>query len=224
MVSLASEIAHMVLAPALKKKILAEPTISIQRYFGCCQQAFEIGAVLGHAFRDNFVCFIQLFSLPGRQEQYAKQIRLSITERFSEIGNPETLFDLAMNYQESRTRKTWRGAGKSEDQIEDRMKVHELTEKYAFEQLHFEVIEGVGFGGTYPELLEKMWKDAYESPVDQHKVELLRRAGMSIGSRALDSFPLAKQQDYLLSGVRSFVKKHHPELIPQFALVDDVQF
>ncbi len=212
--SLADEIVQMILDPALKKKRLSEPVVSYERYLGCYQEVFEIGAVLGHAFRNKFIWFVQFFSNPGREAEVGMQLRLVAQEHLEVVEDRRTFFGLAMRYEESRIQKNWHRAGHNQSQIEHLTKHHELTQHEAFGMLRTGLILGVGHGGTFPELTEQMWKDAYERPMDRHLLELLRGAGLS--GPPPEPLPLANQQALLLSGVRLFVERNHPDLISEF--------
>lgn len=212
--SLADEIVQMVLGPALQKKRLSEPVVLYERYLGCYQEVFEIGAVLGHAFRNKFIWFVQFFSNPGREAEVGTQLRLVAQEHLDAAEDGRTFFGLAMRYEESRFQKNWHRAGYDQLQIEHLTKNHELTRQQAFGMLRTALILGVGFGGTFPELTEEMWRDAYERPKDRHLLELLRGSGLSGPPPEL--LPLANQQALLLSGVRLFVGRNHPDLISEF--------
>jgi hypothetical protein len=217
--NLASEIIQFSLAPALQKKFLIEPELPFLRYFGCYEQVFESGAVLGHAFRKDFVWFVQFFSQPGKQQTLARGLAEMAAAHLKKLGEATTFFDLAMHYEESRIRQTWKDAGKTEAQIEDRLNHYVLTPKQAITELNLGLNLGLGIGGTYPELVEQLWRETYERPIGERSVELLRRAGMPPPRTMSQVIPLRRQEEYLLSGVRTFVKVNHPELIVQLEAI-----
>jgi hypothetical protein len=80
-----------------------------------------------------------------------------------------------------------------------------LTPKQAITELNLGLNLGLGIGGTYPELVEQLWRETYERPIGERSVELV--------------IPLRRQEEYLLSGVRTFVKVNHPELIVQLEAI-----
>ena len=217
--SLPNEIIQMVLAPAVQKKFFGEPKVLLQRYLGCYQQIFEMGAVLGHAFRKDFPWFVPFWSLPGREHDLAQSFHQIANEDVAAIGKVSSFFDLGMHREESNIYQTWRNAGKTQDQIEHRAQIHELSVQEAAEMLNFGLIRGVAFGGTFPGLVERLWKEGYESAVDPNKLHLLRQAGLTIHDGELKLISLAEQEKTLFSGVRSFATRNRPELVSQLEAI-----
>jgi hypothetical protein len=212
---LPAEIVKIVLAPAVQKKFLSKPKVPIQRYLGCYQMAFEFGAVLGHAFRSNFPWFIQFFSEPGRQYELAAAFNQLATEDLAAIGEPTNFLRLAMEQEESRVRKFWIDAGQTQEQIESLFQKWEMDPEEAFQALGKALNRGVAYGGTYPDLVEMLWKKAYETPPDPKIAEFLRGAGRNIPFEKWEALPLARQEEMLLPIVRAFLESTSPELAAQ---------
>jgi hypothetical protein len=215
MKSLPAEIVKIVLTPVVQKKFFSKPMIPIQRYLGCYQQTFEFGAVLGHAFRDNFPWLIQLFSEPGREHELAKAFNQLAAEDLAAVGDPVSFFRLAMEQEESRIRKFWKDSGQTQAQIESLFQKWEMEPQEAFQVLGRVFNRGVAYGGTYPELVEQLWRNAYERPPDPRMVELLRKAGANLPSGKWEPLTLASQEEMLLSIVRAFLANTNPELASQ---------
>lgn len=214
MSSLPAEIVKMVLLPAVQREFLSKPKIPVQRYLGCYEQVFEIGAVLGHAFRKNFPWFIQFFSEPSREHDLANAFNQVATKHLAAIGEPTSFLQLAMEMEESRIRKSWRDAGKSESQIEGLLQNWEMEPQDAFNALGMALNIGVAYGGTFPDLVEQLWRRAYETPPDPKIADLLRKAGADIPSN-WEPLTLATQERTLIAIVRAYLANDHPELTAQ---------
>lgn len=190
--SLIAELARAIMAPASQKRLLGKPYLTCWRYLGCYEQAFESGAVLGYAFSDKLSNLVQLFCDPGRREELTVALMESAKELFAETAAPESFLDLAMWSEKSRMENLWRKAGATEADIERQISSYELSPSEAFPQLQIALTAGIGFGGTFPNRTEKMWREAYELPTDSADLEMLRQAGLYVPAHAEKPLPLAE--------------------------------
>lgn len=198
------------------EKLFGERYITCARYLGCYEQAFESGAVLGHAFSGRLATFALLFCDPGREQELADWMRQAAQEHFIGRGEPKNFFDLAMCYEQSRSEDVWRNAGTPEGEIERLIISFKVPIKDAFGRLQVAMTTGIGFGNLYPVQTEEMWKSAYETPGDPEKLEMLRRAGLSIEEKTQVPLPIAQQREKLMSFVKLFVATARPDLLPEF--------
>jgi hypothetical protein len=210
---LPAALVQMVLAPAIQKKVFSKPKVPIQRFLGCYQMVFEIGAVLGYAFRRNFPWFVQFFSEPGMEQELAKAMNEVAREHLAAIGEATSFYQIAMQTEESRIAKVWRDAGQSQSQIESLFKSWEMTPEEAFHALGMALNTGVAYGGTYPDLVERLWVHSYETPPDPRIAELFGNTNVPWGK--WEPLALADQEQRLLSIVRAFVTENRPELAAQ---------
>ena len=109
--SLIDEIAHSIIAPAAKRRFFSAPYLPFRRYLGCYEEAFEIGVVLGYAFRDRLTTFAKLFSEPGRELELITFMQELAQQRLAEVGEAKTFFQLAMFAEEARIRADWQESG-----------------------------------------------------------------------------------------------------------------
>ncbi len=216
MPSLIYEITHSIMVPATTKGVFCAPYISYERYLGCYQVAFEIGAVLGYAFRNRLLTFVQLFCEQGHENELVKCLNELATEKLAEVGQPKDFLQLAMCHEESRIKAKWHEMGIPEEEIESRKKRHKMKLEQVAGSLGVAVSTGIGIGSSYPALIERLWKDAYECPISRAEWQKWRKAGLDIGDELPGPLSLAKRQEQLLSFVQLFVSKRRPELLSVF--------
>jgi hypothetical protein len=159
---LVDELARTILAPALKKRLFSEPYIPFRRYLGCYQMAFETGLVLGYMFRDRMPSFARLFSMPGHEAELIGAIQELARDKLTEAQDADSFIGLAMYAEENRIKANWQQSGATEAQIEYTSKTLKMKPEQAYKNLWGAVSTGIGFGSAFPELTEKLWKDAYE--------------------------------------------------------------
>ncbi|MGA2753604.1 MAG: hypothetical protein ABSE53_07535 [Terracidiphilus sp.] len=210
---LPAALVQMVLAPAIQKKVSSKPKVPIQRFLGCYQMVFEIGAVLGHAFRRNFPWFVQFFSEPGMEQELAMAMNQVAKEHLTSVGEATSFYQLAMKQEESRIEKVWRDAGQSQSQIDGLFKSWEMDPEEAFHALGIALNIGVAYGGTYSDLVEQLWIRSYETPPDPRIAELFGNTNVPWGK--WEPLKLADQEQRLLSIVRAFVTENRPDLAEQ---------
>lgn len=63
---LLAHIAHSIVVPALKKRFFRPSYLQFHTYLLVYQEAFEIGAVLGYAYRERIRIFARLLCAPGK--------------------------------------------------------------------------------------------------------------------------------------------------------------
>ena len=216
--SLIDEIAHSVIAPPAKKRLFSGPYLPFQRYLGCYQIAFETGVVLGYAFRSRLTTLAKLFSQPSREQELVTFMQGLAGQHLAKAGEPKDFLQLAMWYEDSRIKGNWHEEGINEVQMEYLTKHQKVPLEQAFKNLHVAVSTGIGFGSAFPGLTEKLWKVAYERPIDLDEWQKWKRAGLDLGDELPEPFPLEKRQEQILSQVELFVSKSRPELLSQFRI------
>lgn len=216
--SLISEITYSVAVPASKRRFFFfAPYLPFQRYLGCYQEAFEIGVVLGYAFRDRLLTFAKLFAECGREEELITFMQQLAHERLAEVGKAANFFEMGWFAEEDRINVNWRDSGIAEADMEHLKKHHEVPLEQALNNLHVAVSTGIGLGSAFPELTERLWKVEHESPMDRDKWEKARSAGLSLPDEPEEPVTLARRQQQLLAQVELFVSRARPELLREFS-------
>ncbi len=234
--SLIWEVAYSISVRAAKKRFFFfAPHVPFQRYLGCYQEAFEVGVVLGYAFRNRLATFAKLFSEPGREQELIAFMQELAQRRLTEVGDAENFFSLSMAAEEGRIRADWRESGITEGQIEHLRRHFKMPLKTASSNLHVAVSIGIGFGSAFPEQTEKLWKAGHEYLLDPDRWARVRHDPRYLMEETFgpltaeqvegfqrdeppESVTLAKRQEQLLSQVELFVSRARPELLPQFMM------
>jgi hypothetical protein len=100
--SLVTHIAFRLIEPEVKKGWFSAPHVPFQRYLGLYQEGFEIGVVLGYAYRNSILRFAQLFSERGHERELIGFIQKLAQERLNATPNVTNFFELAMFAESSR--------------------------------------------------------------------------------------------------------------------------
>jgi hypothetical protein len=228
------EIAHSIAAPAVTKRFLFfAPGIPFQRYLGCYQEAFEVGVVLGYAFRNRLITFAKLFAESNHEEELITFMQELARQRLRETQKPETFFQLGMLAEESRIKANWQKSGTDGVPIDFLQRHYRVPLEQACNNLHVSVSTGIGFGSAFPEPTEQMWKVEHEYPMSREEWEKRRtdpkyRTEKTFGrltakqvkeihtAEPPESVTLAKRQEQLLSHVELFISGARPDLLHEF--------
>jgi hypothetical protein len=216
--TLLEEIVHSVMDPALQKKWFGSPKLSFRRYLGCYQEVFELGVVLGHAYRGDITKIVQLFSQPGHETQLSQVIQELAAERFLELREDQAFFGIAMFAEEERIRANWLQSDPtlSEEQLDALEDSLAMPLEKAFQNLQVAASTGIGFGSAYPELTERFWVTEHEGPVDLDELKRLRSAGLDVPAEPQPPITLPNREAELRRSVQLFVVKYRPELCGEF--------
>ena len=214
--SLLNHIVNSIIAPAARKKLFRAPYIPFRRYLGCYQEAFEIGAVLGYAYRKKIVTFAKLFSQPGREAGFVSAIQQLARERLAtQLIEPESFIHLAMFAEETRIKANWQASGITESQIrilEDSFKIPVV--ETALVNLNGAVSVGIGLGSAFPELTEKLWKNEHKRPVSRERWHSAKASGIVTEDEPTDAVSLPERQEELVKQVEQFISIARPDLLP----------
>src|SRR5271165_1068414 len=152
-----------VIAPALKRTLFRTPYIVLLRYLLCYEETFEIGAVLGYAYRKRIVPFAQLLCIPGNEAELVPAIQHLAQKRLeSQPTAPKTFIDMAMTFEDNRIRNNWRESGITEAQVAALAYRERIPIDLAVKNLTVALNVGVGLGSAFPELTERLWENEQE--------------------------------------------------------------
>jgi len=79
------------------------------------------------------------------------------------------------------------------------------------------LMSGIGFGASYPELVQKMWVKTYETPMDQDEWAKAREHGLAIPEEQTP-LPLEEMEQLVLLEVGRYVYEYFPQLIDPLGL------
>jgi len=216
--TLLEEVVHSVMDPALNKKWFGSPELPFRRYLGCYQEEFELGVVVGYAYRSDVTILVRLFSQPGHETELTAFIQGLAKEKLSGMKETEGFFGIAMFAEEQRIRANWRYAEMTltEEQLDVREDEFKIPLESAFQNLSVAVSTGVGFGSAFPEVTERLWEIEHNAPVNLEDVKRLRAAGLDIPAELEPPVTLPDREGELRRSVQQFVLRYRPELRAEF--------
>ncbi len=154
--------------------------------------------------------------MPGHEAELIGAIQELARDKSTEAQDADSFIGLAMYAEENRIKANWQQSGATEAQIEYTSKTLKMKPEQAYKNLWGAVSTGIGFGSAFPELTEKLWKDAYEQEIPRDKWEHMRRIGVVSGDEIPGSYSLAKREEELQPLVELYVSTSRPELLSDF--------
>lgn len=180
------------------------------RYFpflytaGCW--VFLKGLVLGYSLRNNIKVVARLLTEEGGEENMVQglgEIAEKMVEKYGSL--PEQLTDFYL---------------KAAANVEiDHLDLNNLKQLYNRKERLGKMLplltmwcwEGVGFGVTYPDHVEQIWKGNFEI-TDQERWQRARDAGVDL-TEVPNVLPLAEMKDIVLEETRQYAHMYFPELV-----------
>jgi len=168
---------------------------------------FLKGVVLGHALRDRIEVVARLLTAEGAERKMAQGLGEIARRMVEDYGSlPESFFDF------------WLKTEAREAYDKD---LHTLKRLYNRKErlglmlplLSYWCWEGVGFGVTYADHAEKMWRTNFEIVDDERekKWQRARAAGLDL-PEVPDILPLAEMESIVLEQTREYARTYFPEL------------
>jgi len=177
--TLAEVLMMPVIQPLIKKPLAGKQLLPLAAFLSVGGFLFEIGAVLGWAYRDSQLVLERVITLPETPGQLVRFMRLKAKERVAEWKSPDDSFYLFVYDTELARRghpivmKASKYVSSMEDTrgfLEDRRRFTNWLHKQsldlntAWSELHFIFYEGIGYGFEFPEETQRRWKAIYENP------------------------------------------------------------
>ena len=201
----------------VKNKLLGKPYIRFPDFLQVLSFIYECGAIIGRAKRNKLDILVKMLASPRAQSDAMKLLRNEPQKRLdafkNEVGKePDTFFDFIL-FKELRD-----SLGLSPNDSFATYKasvVKAYDEKVSLEEIELNVqmfgVEGIGFGISFPELTERMYRKAYER-IDSDIWSEAREAGLAIPeSPTVVSYEEWEQP--VLQMVAAYASKYYPELL-----------
>ena len=242
-ISLQGFLVWIPLKSMLRKTLIGKRYIHLATCLLSFQVEYETGAVLGRAMLNKLDILKKMLSIPGlnmtnviRDAQQAAKKHLD--EFKKEHGDePETSSDfIYWPLWEKATGLTFDEVFKPEPcDIEThertRKRLSRAIQKKLGEKVPLEkaqpaissfLLEGIGFGSTFPKLTEKMHKNVYEKTDEEFQrisrllglstpEDLLRRVGLPTPEERGPT--LREREDIILQAVATYAAQYYPELL-----------
>jgi len=165
----------------------------------------------------------RMFSEPGRESDVISWVRRLSNKRLSEykdvFGEEPTAFQTYITGLEYQTagltlqfgNARLKGSFKEHTKQVEKLSKHKLPLDFADQKLQMTVSEGIGFGIEYPDLTERMYREANEN-IDRKSWDEARQAGLDIPQNP-EVITLEEQEDIALSMVATYAREYHPHLV-----------
>jgi len=177
---------------------------------------YQTGAVLGRARSDRLEILAKMLCEPGREEGFREWLYDLARKRVAEYGRqPDSFFHLFMTTEFQKAGLSLSDPGGLKRAAGTKLS---LEQAGTMSQLHF--LEGVGLGSGFPELTERMWRQAYE-PIKQDTLDAwaeARRYGVHIPIPEGSPPTLEEREQQVLLEVADYAAEYFPELIEPLGL------
>jgi hypothetical protein len=213
----------------VRKTLIGKRYIHLATYLFLLQVEYENGAVLGRAMLNKLDILKKMLLIPGlnftnviKDAQEAAEKHLD--EFKKEHGDePETFNDfIYWPSWETATGLSYGELFKPEhikNRERTRKRLSRIFQKKLGKKVPLEeaqplistlVLEGIGFGSTFPKLTEKMHKNAYEKTDDDFQ-RISRALGFSTPED--QALTLKEREDGVLQKVAAYTSEYYPELL-----------
>jgi len=211
-ITLAEHFSQPVLAPLIQMKGLFSKHAHVKMlsafYSGLA--VYQQAAVLGYARRAQMETLAKLLSPPGKEREACDALIEATKQEVAGYGHPpESFIDFFTNtlaksfeYQNLETFK--------------RLSREDVRLGVALRWMDTWFLGGVGLGLAFPELVERMWRNSYETN-DPEAWEQARQAGLDIPQHDTP-LPLDEMEQVVLFQVTQYAREYVPEVIEPLRL------
>ena len=214
-----------------KKRLLGGPYIPFSDLCTVLCFMYESGAILGRARHDKLSILVEMLEGPSTRTAFTRHLltlrggtieilRNEAKKRLdtfrSEVGKePETFFEFIQLRELERTiglslndaLKAYSGGDKRiMKALDDKVPLKEV-EPY----IKFLGLEGIGFGNSFPQLTERMYRKAHEF-IDMDVWSKWRAHGLAIPEKPTQ-MTLEEQEALILQMVAAYTSEYYPELL-----------
>lgn len=252
-ISLQGFIVWILLKSLVRKTLIGKRYIHLATYLLLLQIEYEAGAILGRARRDKLDILKKMLSISGLNfANVIKDSQEAGKKRFEEfkkdyMDEPETFSDfIYWPLWERATRLTLSDLFRPSN-IKARERVRKRLSKIIQKKLGGKVpleeaqpklggflLEGLGFGSTFPELTEKMFKNIYDKKNEEELWSISKALGFStpedlsrrIGLSTPEGYPptLREKEKLILGTVALYASQYYPELLDPLDLRGPLSF
>jgi len=199
---------------ATKTRLFGEPYIPFGAFLFVCSFLYENGAILGRARSDKLTILAKLFPAdPGKEEIFINELQNVAQERLNEYKRefekePSSFLDIFYLLELKKV-----GLSLADTNLKTIRKATE--EKYSLKQAEPYIkmfgLEGIGFGSSFPELTEKMYRKGHEN-INMDVWSEARAHGLAIPEKPT-IISLEEQEEIVLQMVAAYTSEYYPELL-----------
>jgi len=205
------------MAPVMKAtrtRLFGGPYIPFGSFLLVCSFLYENGAILGRAKSDKLTVLAKLFPAdPGKEERFINELQNVAQERLNEYKRefekePSSFLDIFYLLELKKV-----GLSLADTNLKTIRKASE--EKYSLKQAEPYIkmfgLEGIGFGSSFPELTEKMYRKGHEN-INMDVWAEMREHGADFPEKPT-IITLEEQEKLVLEMVAAYTSEYYPELL-----------
>ena len=222
-------VTYMGMAPVqkvVKTRLFGGPYLSFADLVIVSAYQYQTGAILARAKLDKLTTLAQMVSPPGRESEAIGWLQDLAKDRLDEYvgafgGQPDSLLTFVFYTEYKRVGILIPSV--SMENINTRTK---QVKKVAFTkmalkdvepQIRNSMLEGIGFGSSFPALTEKMYRTNEE--IDMERWSEMRGHGLDIPETP-EIITLEEQEEIVLSMVATYAQKYFPQLVGPLGLAE----
>jgi hypothetical protein len=210
-----------VVTKVAKTRLFGGPYISFYDLCAVLSYLYTIGAILGRARRSKLNILAKMLSFPGTDInefiEFLKEKAKKRLDKFrSDVGKEPDRFDAFILFRELESVIGVSMGHWFEAYTEGNTKIMKAAnEKVPLEKaepiIKMFAMEGTGFGGSFPELTERMYRNAFEN-VDMEAWADARAHGLAISEKPT-LLTLDEQEKLVLQMTAAYASEYYPELL-----------
>lgn len=214
-----------IVTKAAKTRLFGGPYIRFYNMFEVISYLYMAGAILGRARRSKLSILAKMLSVPGTEKETVDWLREQAKKRLkqfrTEVGKEPDTFNEFILFRELESAiglsmNDWfkayadgnRRIMKAADEKVPLEKAEPIIKMFQ--------LEGIGFGSSFPELTEKLYRNTFEK-VDRDSWVEARKYGLAI-SEEPTIISLEEQEEIVLQMVAGYASEYYPELLDQLDL------
>lgn len=208
-----------------KTRLFGGPYIRLYDFFAVLSILYMTGAILGRARRNKLSILVEMLVVPGTEAnkflEFLQECAQKRLEKFrNEVGKDPDRFDEFILIREFES-TTGLSLTSFEAYARGNKKILKACdEKFPLEKAEPYIkmfgIEGIGFGSSFPELTEKMYRNAFEK-IDMDVWARARAHGLAIPEKPT-IISLEEQEETVLQMVAAYTSEYYPELLESLDL------
>jgi hypothetical protein len=211
----------------VKKKLFGGRYLRLGDYFTMLAFQYETCALLGRALYDKLNILVRmLVHEENRVDEFMKLLQEATSDRLNRFRNevgeePKSFYHFIAIKEFDSVLVSAFGLPLGDialfaaysHQIREAKKLfdHKVPLEVATDKARIYGLEGIGFGGFFPELTERMYKNAYEN-VDMDMWTTARKMGVDIPEKP-DYIPLEEREKPILTTTAVYAAEFYPELL-----------
>jgi hypothetical protein len=191
----------------IEKKVFGKPAIRFGHFLLVSCYLYETGAIIGRSYSRKLSLIWDILSIElGKKQESIRFFQEEAGKRLNSFDKePDTFIDLFWTTELATIDLVLDFSPKLRKALEEKWPVEKaepLIKSFG--------IEGIAFGSKFPDLTEKMLKQAYDSDKSQIRSEM-RKYGMQIDIHS--SITSAEREQEALTQLKAYVSEYFPNLL-----------